>query len=450
MRVQILETKLIQPSTPPLAQDQVLPLSHLDADPNLDVTFRYLRAYVNVDRTKHVQDPYHVVAGALSGALPYYYPLCGTLRRDNGNDHRRLELHCAAGQGMPLVHATANCTLHAVKNLDDADSGFLEKLIPDPGPEESLVNPCMLQVTVFECGGFSLGAAIHHAMCDGLGATLFFGAAAELARGADRVSIEPVWDRDVLLGPRNPARVEAPVGDYLCEKGRNPYDDEENCAFVREFFHVREEWLDRLKAFLLEKCGQRFTTFEALGAFIWRAKVKVSDIPGDETVKFSYSTNIRKLLKPPLPVGYWGNGCVPIYAQLTAKDLLQKPIWEIAELIRKSKRNANDEYVRSYIDFQEMHRREGASAGKNVSGFTDWRHLGHSAVDFGWGGPANVLPLSRKLLGSNEACFFLPRSEAGVGDPSDGFRVLANLKGECLCGFREEMDKLGKMEFGFA
>ncbi|KAI3439994.1 uncharacterized protein J3R85_004139 [Psidium guajava] len=448
MPVQILETTLVQPSTPPLAQDQVLPLSHLDTDPNLDVTFRYLRAYVNADQRRRALDPYHVVAGALSRALCYYYPLCGTLRRGDDEPHR-LELHCAVGQGMPLVHATANCTLHAVKNLDDADSGFLERLIPDPGLQESLVNPCMLQVTVFECGGFSLGAAIHHAMCDGLGATLFFGAAAELARGADRVSIQPVWDRDVLLGPRNPGRVEAPVGDYLRGKGRNPYDDEENCAFVREFFHVREEWLDRLKAYLLEKCGEKFTTFEALGAFIWRAKIKVSNIPGDETVKFSYSTNIRKLLKPQLPVGYWGNGCVPIYVQLSAKNLLQKPIWEIAELIRKSKRNASDEYVRSYIDFQEMHRTEGVLAGKNVSGFTDWRHLGHSAVDFGWGGPANVLPLSRKLLGSNEACFFLPCSEVGAGDPSDGFRVLANLKGKCLCGFREEMAKLGKMEFGF-
>lgn len=81
-------------------------------------------------------------------------------------------------------------------------------------------------------------------------------------------------------------------------------------------------------------------------------------------MKFSYSTNIRKVLKPPLPVGYWGNGCVPIYVQLTARDLLEKPIWEIAELIRKSKRNASDEYVRSYIDFQEAHRREGVSAGK--------------------------------------------------------------------------------------
>ncbi|KAI6703663.1 hypothetical protein NL676_012799 [Syzygium grande] len=155
MQVQIHETKLIQPSTtPPLAQDRVLPLSHLDTDPNLDVTFRYLRAYVNADQTKHARDPYHVVSRALSRALCYYYPLCGTLRRGN-NDRCGLELRCAAGQGMPLIHATANCTLHAVNRLDDAGSGFLERLIPDPDPEESLVNPCMLQVTVFECGGLA-------------------------------------------------------------------------------------------------------------------------------------------------------------------------------------------------------------------------------------------------------------------------------------------------------
>ncbi|KAL5984051.1 hypothetical protein ACLOJK_018153 [Asimina triloba] len=44
-----------------------------------------------------------------------------------------------------------------------------------------------------------------------------------------------------------------------------------------------------------------------------------------------------------------------------------------------------DEYVRSFIDFQEIHYAEGIAAGAHVSGFTDWRHLGHSGVDFGVG-----------------------------------------------------------------
>lgn len=164
-------------------------------------------------------------------------------------------------------------------------------------------------------------------------------------------------------------------------------------------------------------------------------------------MKFAYSINMRKQVKPPLPIGYWGNGCVAMYVKLSAKELVEKPIWETAELIRKSKSKASDEYVHSFIDFQEIHYGDGITAGKGVSGFTDWRHLGHSTVDFGWGGPVTVLPLSKSLLGSIEPCFFLPYSSASVGR-KDGFKVLVALEEIAMPHFREEMSKFNSQEFG--
>ncbi|RDX58647.1 3'-N-debenzoyl-2'-deoxytaxol N-benzoyltransferase, partial [Mucuna pruriens] len=166
--------------------------------------------------------------------------------------------------------------------------------------------------------------------------------------------------------------------------------------------------------------------------------VRASGIKAYEKVKFAYSINIRKLVKPSLPAGYWGNGCVPMYVQLSAKDLIEKPIWETAELIKKSKSNVTDEYVRSFIDYQELHFADGITAGKEVSGFTDWRHLGHSTVDFGWGGPVTVLPLGRNLLGSVEPCFFLPYSTATAGK-REGFKVLVTLREPAMPAFREDI-----------
>lgn len=347
---------------------------------------------------------------------------------------------------MPVIRASVDCTLESVNYLDDPAETWIENLVPDPDPEKGLANPMVLQVTGFACGGYCLGAMVHHAMCDGLGATQFFNGVAELARGASRLSVEPVWDRARLLGPREPPRVEFPVHEFLrLDEGFSPYSASGE-PVVRECFHVKEEWLDRLKGFLRERSGSSFTTFEALGAFIWRARVKASGTPGDEQVKFAYATNIRKLLNPPLPSGYWGNGCVAMYAQTTAKDLVHQPIWSTAELIKKSKRNSTDQYVRSFIDFQELHFAEGITAGKGVSGFTDWRHLGHSTVDFGWGGPVTVLPLSRHLLGSVEPCFFLPYSSA-KGGSKDGFKVLVYLRESAVEGFREDMAKFSRQEF---
>lgn len=158
-------------------------------------------------------------------------------------------------------------------------------------------------------------------------------------------------------------------------------------------------------------------------------------------MKYAYLTNIRRTVKPALPAGYWGNGCVPIYVQLLAKDLINQPIWKTADAIKKSKSIITDEYVRSLIDFQELHYDEGITAGNRVSAFTDWRHVGNETVDFGWGGPVTVFPLSRHLVGSVEPCFFLPYSSATEGK-KDGFKVLVCLQEEAMPVFKEEMKQL--------
>lgn len=173
---------------------------------------------------------------------------------------------------MPLIHAAVDTTLDSLNYLADPDYEFAERLVPDPDSKQVLENPCVLQVTEFKCGGYTVGAALHNAMCDGMGATQFFNVMAEVARGAKEVSIKPVWRRAELLGPREPPRVEGAVKEFLrLEKGFEAYVEGVG-PVVRETFDVKDECLDRLKSVLLDKCGLNFTTFEALGAFLWRAK----------------------------------------------------------------------------------------------------------------------------------------------------------------------------------
>ncbi|KAH6784962.1 HXXXD-type acyl-transferase family protein [Perilla frutescens var. hirtella] len=429
MQADIQETAAICPIKPPFDRDHVLSLSHLDTDRNLLVTLRYLRIYSN---NPHQQsDPFHVITAAVSAALLRYYPLAGTLRRRHSDG--RLELHCRAGDGLPVVKAVATFPLSSFDA--DGDSSFAERLVPDPDPNEDPIRPMVLQVTRFGCGGFVLGSAVHHAICDGLGATMFFNAVAELARGSGRVGLEPVWDRSELLGPRRPPRVEYPIRELLSlDKDFSAYAGSGK-RVVKEYLNVEEEWLGRVKALLFKQSGLKFTTFEALGAIIWSSRIKGGKIHANERVTFAYSINIRNIVNPSLPAGYWGNGCVPMFVHLTAEEAAEQPIWKTAAAIKKSKRDATGEYVASFVDFQEMHYEEGITGGRRVSGFTDWRHLGHSTVDFGWGGPEAVVPLSTRLLGSVEPCFLLPGKEGLV-------KVLVHLEEDVVLPFREEFEKL--------
>lgn len=262
MEVHIQETNVIRPVKPPFDRDHILSLSHIDTDRNLLVTLRYLRVYTNYNPDQQA-DPFHVITEALSTALVRFYPFAGTLllRSSDG----RLELHCRAGDGVPVVRAAVNYPLGA-----ELDENIAGKLAPDP--DDRSIRPMTLQVTRFSCGGFVLGAAVHHAICDGLGATLLFNRMAELARRSGQITPDPVWDRTVLLGPRSPPRLEFPIHEYLSlDKDLSPYKGSGRWV-IKEYFDVKEEPLDRLKKILHKQSGSKFTTFEALGAFIWRAR----------------------------------------------------------------------------------------------------------------------------------------------------------------------------------
>ncbi|KAJ8471444.1 hypothetical protein OPV22_025787 [Ensete ventricosum] len=437
--VQMLGTTLVYPSSPFPSCHQPLPLSHLDTDRILHLPFRTLRLYAPS------LSPADVVANALSAALPLFFPLAASLFRRPSDNRHEVRPHAT---GIPFTRAASPLTLAELSARPG--SPLLDRFAPDPAPGEALAHPLAIQVTRLACGGFALGACVHHSLCDGAGFTQFLSAVAGFARGAERPVVEPVWERTELLGPRSPARVEVPLFRHVLgfdgDVARSgPYDVVEASIegpLVRECFHVSEACMERLRNRLAEEAGSSFTTFEALSAYIWRARIKASGTPQDEVVKLVYSMNIRRLLKPALPAGYWGNVCVPVYVHLSVRELMEQPLWETARSIKTSKQNVTDEYVRSYIDFQQLHYAEGITAGKRVSAFTDWRHLGHSDIDFGWGGPVSVMPLSWRLLGSLEPCFLLPNGAADEVEKKNGFKVLISLPVKVMQSFRAAMENI--------
>ncbi|RWW14740.1 hypothetical protein GW17_00021468 [Ensete ventricosum] len=267
--VQMLGTTLVYPSSPFPSCHQPLPLSHLDTDRILHLPFRTLRLYAPS------LSPADVVANALSAALPLFFPLAASLfRRPSDNRH---EVRPPA-TGIPFTRAASPLTLAELSARPG--SPLLDRFAPDPAPGEALAHPLAIQVTRLACGGFALGACVHHSLCDGAGFTQFLSAVAGFARGAERPVVEPVWERAELLGPRSPARVEVPLFRHVLgfdgDVARSgPYDVVEASIegpLVRECFHVSEACMERLRNRLAEEAGSSFTTFEALSAYIWRAR----------------------------------------------------------------------------------------------------------------------------------------------------------------------------------
>ncbi|OEL21094.1 3'-N-debenzoyl-2'-deoxytaxol N-benzoyltransferase [Dichanthelium oligosanthes] len=435
--LRVLDTVSLSPPAPP--QHASLPLSGLDADRNmLDVDFRSVRFFPPPPPSV---DAHAVLQRAFAAALGLFPALAGHIRDGHVVD--------AGTVAVPLVLAASELSVADV-DTDAPASALIDRLAPGDGDGVDDGPALALQATRFACGGVALGMRVAHALCDGAGATKFLAAAARFARGQEPPDVAPVWERRELLGPRWPPRLATPVFDGVLALDDDvarcgPYGaagewHEQQRQLTRECFHVSDARVEALRARLADEAGLRLTTFEVVAAFIWRAKVKANWTSSGEVVKMVYSMNISKLVDPPLPYGYWGNVCVPVYVALAAGDLIAQPLAKTAALIKKSKLAVDDEYVRSYIDFQERHRGEGVTAGA-VSAFTDWRRLGHGEVDFGWGGPDAVLPLSWRILGSTEPCFLLPY---GAVDERRrrGFKVFVALQRTAVAGFTEEMQEL--------
>lgn len=439
LRVTTLEPIMVAPAegTP----SEVLYLSNIDNQLLTRFTCQTLHVYGS-SPTNHA-DPVHVILHALSKALVYYYPLAGRLRITADG---RLEVRCT-GEGAVFVEGTANCSLEEVGYLAQLTPCLKQLLYEYPTTyEHHDIPPLVIQVTRFLCGGFVLGLALSHSMADGLGFSQFLNALADLARGAPLLSVTPEWKREILK-PRNPPTVIYDHKEFACiSPGRStltdvtPTGDRVACSIL-----ITSHSLNKLKENVLAGAMKSGDTqyvycsrFEALAAFLWKARVKALKIPFDEEVRLLFAVNMRKMYKPPLPEGFYGNAISCACVAVSAKVVHEAALWDLVRMMKEEKARLTDEYLRSAIDFLELHppnQQVGPPSAAELY-LSDWSRLGWSVVDFGWGDAMNITPICCPFV---FIIYFLspPNTE------KDGLRVMTCFpNSETMEVFKSEMAKL--------
>lgn len=282
------------------------------------------------------------------------------------------------------------------------------------------------------CGGLTLAIQINHVMSDGVGLAQFMTAMGEMARGARIPSVEPVWKREILTVRDLPAESQA---HHLY----NEIEDDAVGMLVddRPYFHRCFSFNQEKVASLRNQLPpdlQRCTTFELLTACLWRCRTIALSPNAGDVVGIVCTVNAREKFDPPLPLGYYGNAIVFPVAFSTARELCQKPLAYVVELVKGTKDKVTAESLRAYAYLL---------AAKGPSYFSpqwytvsDVRHVGFGDVDFGWGkaiygGPPWADP--------NIASFFLSsRNEKG----ETCILVTVNLPASSMEKFALEIDKM--------
>ncbi|KAL0739177.1 hypothetical protein Bca4012_015387 [Brassica carinata] len=439
--------ELIKPSkhTP----SETLSLSTLDNDLFNEVM--YATIYAFKANEKNQNDPVPLLRKALSELLVYYYPLSGKLTRRETD--RKLQL-VFCGEGVPFEVATAALNLSSLNYIENLDDQVALRLVPEIEIDyDSNVSyhPLALQVTKFACGGFTIGTALTHAVCDGFGVAQIIRALTELAAGKREPTVKPVWQRERLVGQFDNEPAKVPGGHITSLLATSPYIPTSD--MVTETTKIRARNIKRLKDALMRECEypkEGFTTYEVLSSCIWKARSRALKLNLDGITVLGVAVGIRHVLDPPLPQGFYGNAYIDVYIELTVRELQEASISDIAKHVKKAKKTAHDKgYLEEELKNTERLMRDDAKFEGVSDGLfflTDWRNIGwFESMDFGWNEPVNLRPLTEQKTALHIGMILKPSQL----DPSmeGGVKVIMTLPRVAMVDFKREMDAMNKLYY---
>ncbi|KAK6938865.1 hypothetical protein RJ641_032373 [Dillenia turbinata] len=413
---------LIRPDTP--NPKHSLYLSNIDDQKFLRFSIKYLYLFkksINLDHLKC----------SLSKVLVHYDPLAGRLRTSEQDD-QKLVVDCN-GEGAVFAEAFMNCTADQFLEISRKPNRSWRKLLYEVEAHSFIdVPPLVIQVTNLRCGGMILCTAINHCLCDGIGTSQFLQAWAHIATNPNSdLPIAPFHSRHILM-PRRPPLLPlnhpgftktAIEGDHM-ELDLTKFLQSQPLAPSSLTFTQSD--MVRLK----RQCvpSLKCTAFEVLASHTWRSWVKSLDLSPSLDVKLLFSVNVRKMLNPNIPEGYYGNGFVLGCAGCTVNDLVNTNLGSAVKLVQHAKSSLSDDYVKSLIDlFEDKTVKPDVHASLVIS---QWSKLGLEDLDFGEGNPLHMGP----MVSSYIYCLFLP-----VVGNSDAVRVLVSMPESILEKFEHYM-----------
>lgn len=290
----------------------------------------------------------------------------------------------------------------------------------------------MVKVTRFKCGGFSIGFVTNHSILDGRSAAEMFQNLAAICRGDETAPDNYVLNTDrSCIKARNPLQIKFDHTEYTKQTFSNfttptsqttvtPSLSNPNDAPQFKLVSLNSNFISMLK----EKATVKCSSFEAVVAHLWKSRARAYYDDPTKVSSVLFAVDIRGKMVPPLPDSFVGNAVITASASAVVEDMLVKPFSFCVEMVKDGIQRVSNEYVRSAIDWWEMHRGVPSIIDGNFF-VSAWWKLPFHELDFGLGRPVYAGPLVTSM---HEFVLLLP------GKNGDGINVWVALE-------REKMNK---------
>ncbi|XP_062029554.1 phenolic glucoside malonyltransferase 2-like [Rosa rugosa] len=347
---------------------------------------------------------------SLSLTLKQFLPLAGNLTWPQ--DSLKPILSYVQGDTLLLTIVESNADFDRLSsNYNLLEAQEYHPLVPQLEVSHERAAVMALQITLFPNKGFSIGAAMHKAVLDGLTAFSFLKSWAHICKHQGLTSsslpdqLKPFYDRSLIQDQKGLGALFA--NQYQAMDGPNnrslmvwelqvPQDS------IRGTFELTRAFIQSLRGHVLAAIGSdtilRLSTFSLACAYTWVCLVKAEETIEDKA-RIIFSVDCRSRLDPPLPATYFGNCLVGCLVVAETKDLLGEDglivaLSAISEALRNFEKKGILNGAEHWVSILSSVR-----TGRLV-GIAGSHQFGAYETDFGWGSPSKVEVVSIDRTGA--------------------------------------------------
>ncbi|KAI9169578.1 hypothetical protein LWI28_014315 [Acer negundo] len=348
---------------------------------------------------------------SLQKVLISWYPAAGRFKFNETTG--KLEIDCN-DEGVIFVSAVTGSKLEELACLHEYKPCY-EKLVPKlPQANHISENPLVVvQITMFSCGGISIGFGGSHALFDGIGAFNFLASWAHISSGKDDSDLTlPNHSRGALLHAiysPNSSRPSTTSSIYEQEHITAIQDlygipmqamaSDDQCwetalsrfgqidpqgGLVLVTLSMKKEAIETWKGVAIKQGKlSKCSTFDILCAHVWKARVMALKLHPNTNICLQFPVDSRSRLRPPLGENFSGNAFVLASVSCLVKDLLEEPLHCTIQRIQSAKNVITNEYIKLYAKALESPDKFFPSM-RELTIITDWLRFPFHALDFGW------------------------------------------------------------------